>query len=250
MSINNLFVNLPFLKRIIPSLRRRIRVFFNKRIFWTKINGIFYLIDIQDKLEREFYFKKKYEEDNFNFISSHTFFSDPFLFLDIGSNLGIYSLIIAKKFNNCHKVIAFEPILETFNKFRLNVKKNLLENKIETNRVALSDKNAVMKMSSIFKNGMMQSAVFTVSNEGAISINAKIFDDLYKYSNQNIFIKCDAEGHEYEIISGMRKNLKNNKCFMQIEIQEKNILKVNSLLDRLGYRFLKKIYNNSYYINF
>ena len=52
------FLNLPFLKRLVPSLRRRTRVFFNRSIFWTKIDGIFYLIDIQAKHDREFYFKK------------------------------------------------------------------------------------------------------------------------------------------------------------------------------------------------
>ena len=116
-------LNLPLLKRLVPSLRRRIRLFFNQRIFWTKINDIFYLIDIQEKLDREFYFQKKYEEDNFNFIFKNKFFNKPFIFLDIGSNLGIYSLTITKIFKNCNKVLAFEPILETYKKFKLNIKK-------------------------------------------------------------------------------------------------------------------------------
>ena len=90
------FLNLPFLKRLVPSLRRRTRVFFNRSIFWTKIDGIFYLIDIQEKHDREFYFKKKYEENNFNFISNNKFFEKPFIFVEIGSNLGIYSLSILK----------------------------------------------------------------------------------------------------------------------------------------------------------
>ena len=53
------YSKLPFLKRIIPSFRRRIRVFFNQQIFWTKIDGIFYLINIQQKHDREFFYKKK-----------------------------------------------------------------------------------------------------------------------------------------------------------------------------------------------
>ena len=52
------FLNFPFLKRFVPSLIRRTRVFFNKSIFWTEIDGIYYLINIQEKLDREFYFKK------------------------------------------------------------------------------------------------------------------------------------------------------------------------------------------------
>ena len=247
--MDNYFIRLPLLKRIVPSLRRRIRVFFNKRIFWTKINGIFYLIDIQDKLEREFYFNKKYEEDNFNFIFSHSFFTKNFIFLDIGSNLGIYSLKIAKKFDNCHKILAFEPIPETFNKFKLNIKKNLLEKRIETNNVALSNKKTIMKMSSILKNNKIQSAVYKISDKGIIKIHTEVFDNLYNYHNKNLFIKCDVEGHEYEAIFGMKKNLKNNKCLIQVETLERDISKINNLLNKLGYRFLKKIYRDSYYIN-
>ena len=89
------FLNFPFLKRLVPSLIRRARVFFNKNIFWTEIDGIYYLINIQEKLDREFYFKKKYEENNFKFIFKNKFFEKPFIFIDIGSNIGIYSLIIS-----------------------------------------------------------------------------------------------------------------------------------------------------------
>ena len=53
------FLKLPLLKRLIPSLRRRVRLIFNRQIFWTKIDDIFYLINIQEKLDREFYYKKK-----------------------------------------------------------------------------------------------------------------------------------------------------------------------------------------------
>ena len=199
------FLNLPFLKRLVPSLRRRTRVFFNRSIFWTKIDGIFYLIDIQEKHDREFYFKKKYEENNFNFISNNKFFEKPFIFVDIGSNLGIYSLSILK---NCNKVLAFEPILETYNKFKLNIKKSLREKQIEALNIALSNTNETKKMKSILKNNIMQSARYEISNNGNVDVISKVFDDLYHYNNNNIFIKCDTEGHEYEVIQGMQKKSK------------------------------------------
>ena len=145
------FFNFTFLKRLVPSLIRRTRVFFNKSIFWTEIDGIYYLINIQEKLDREFYFKKKYEENNFNFISNNKFFEKPFIFVDIGSNLGIYSLSILKNFKNCNKVLAFEPILETYNKFKLNIKKSLREKQIEDLDIALSNTNETKKMKSILK---------------------------------------------------------------------------------------------------
>ena len=84
------YKKIPIIKRWIPSFRRRLLTFLNKKIFWTKIDNIFYLIDINQKHEREFYFEKKYEKDNFSFILNNSFFNDKFTFIDVGSNIGIY----------------------------------------------------------------------------------------------------------------------------------------------------------------
>ncbi len=233
------FLNLPFVKRLIPSFRRRIRVLFNRQKFWIKINNIFYFIDIQEKLDREFYYKKKYEENNFKFIFENKFFMNPFLFIDIGSNSGIYALRINKNFKNCIKVFAFEPILETYKKLKLNIKKNLMDNDIEALNIALSNKNGISKMKSISKNNHIQFSRFEINENGDIEVITKVFDDLYNFNNKNIFIKCDAEGSEYEVIKGMRRNLKKNNCLIQIEIFDKNFSKLNLLLEGLGYALIK-----------
>ena len=66
------FLKLPLIKRLIPSVRRRIRLLFNRRKFWVKINNIFYYIDIQEKLDRQFYYSKKYEENKKKRIKEKT----------------------------------------------------------------------------------------------------------------------------------------------------------------------------------
>ena len=131
-------------------------------------------------------------------------------------------------------------LLETYNKFKLNIKKNLREKQIEALNIALSNTNETKKMKSILKNNIMQSARYEISNNGNFDVISKVFDDLYHYNNKNIFIKCDTEGHEYEVIQGMQKNLKNNKCLIQIEILDRNFLKLNLLLNRLDYKLIKK----------
>ena len=90
--------NFPIIKRLIPSIRKNLRITFQKHIFWTKIDKIFFLLDIRQKQDREFYFTKKYEVDNFNYIYKNKFFKNSFIFIDIGCNIGIYTLKIGKKF--------------------------------------------------------------------------------------------------------------------------------------------------------
>ena len=239
---------IPVLKRLIPSIRRRIRVLINKRIFWAKINNIYFKIDIQDKIDREYYFKKEFEKDNFNFINKCSFFRNKFIFLDIGCNSGIYSLNILKNFVNCSMVIAFEPILETFEKFKMNIEKNNFQHRVEHYNYALSDTSEQKKMKSIFRNNKKQSAVYEISSEGDQIVESKIFDKLYNYKNKYIFLKCDTEGHEYEVLLGMKKNLELNNCLILVEIQKNNLKKVSDFLKDLNYVLLKKTNEkNSYF---
>jgi len=132
------------------------------------------------------------------------------------------------------------PILETYNKLKLNIKKNLLEDKIEALNIALSNTNQTKKMKSVLINNQVQSSKYEINKDGNIDVISKIFDDLYDYNNINIFIKCDTEQHEYEIIKGMEKNLKKNNCLIQIEIFERNFTKLDLLLNEIGYKLAKK----------
>ena len=101
------------------------------------------------------------------------------------------------------------------------------------------------------KNNQIQSAVYKINHNGNVNVISKVFDELYNFNNKNIFIKCDTEGHEYEVIQGMQKNIKNNNCLIQIEIIHRNFSKLNLLLNELGYKLLKKtIDKDSYfYVN-
>ena len=49
--------------------------------------------------------------------------SESFVFLDIGTNIGNYSLDLKNYFSN-HKIIAFKPSPATFDKLLVNVGKN------------------------------------------------------------------------------------------------------------------------------
>lgn len=229
------FLNFPIIKRMVPSIRKNTRIIFKKHIFWANIDGISYLLDIRQKQDREFYFKKKYEQENFNFIYKNNFFSKPFIFVDIGCNIGIYTLIIGKKFKNCKHIFSFEPILESYNSLRSNIKKNTIENITSTFNFALSNKEGKAKMTSFKKKNQIQLTKFEINKKGDVDVQTKMFDNLYKFNNEYIFIKCDVEGHEYKIIEGMKNTLKRNNCLLQIEIFKKNFSDTEKILNDLGY---------------
>ena len=82
--------------------------------------------------------------------------------------------------------------------------------------------------------------------------NFKIGDEEIKSTNERIAMKIDVEGHELKVLKGLKKTLIQNKCFVQIEIFEKNFIMVNSYLNSLGYKLVYKfkINSNFFYSNF
>ncbi len=229
------FNKFPLIKRLIPSLRKNLRLLFKKHIFWTKINDIHYLLDIRQKQDREFYFKKNYEIDNINFIYKNNFFDKSFIFIDIGCNIGIYTLLIGNKFKNCKQIISIEPIFNTFKRLRSNVKINKIENITTLLNIALSNKDGKAKMRSVSKHNQIQLSKFEINETGDVDVETKVFDNLYKFEKEYIFIKCDVEGHEIKTLEGMKSTLYKNNCLIQIEIFSQNYKKTERILNSLDY---------------
>ncbi len=229
------FNKFPLIKRLIPSLRKNLRLLFKKHIFWTKINDIHYLLDIRQKQDREFYFKKNYEIDNINFIYKNNFFDKSFIFVDIGCNIGIYTLLIGNKFKNCKQIISIEPIFNTFKRLRSNVKINKIENITTLLNIALSNKDGKAKMRSVSKHNQIQLSKFEINEKGDVDVETKVFDNLYKFEKEYIFIKCDVEGHEIKTLEGMKSTLYKNNCLIQIEIFSQNYKKTERILNSLDY---------------
>ena len=229
------FNKFPLIKRLIPSLRKNLRLLFKKHIFWTKINDIHYLLDIRQKQDREFYFKKNYEIDNINFIYKNNFFDKSFIFVDIGCNIGIYTLLIGNKFKNCKQIISIEPIFNTFKRLRSNIKINKIENITTLLNIALSNKDGKAKMRSVSKHNQIQLSKFEINETGDVDVETKVFDNLYKFEKEYIFIKCDVEGHEIKTLEGMKSTLYKNNCLIQIEIFSQNYKKTERMLKKLNY---------------
>ena len=51
--------------------------------------------------------------------------------------------------------------------------------------------------------------------------NFKIADELLDIKNSNLILKIDVEGHELNVLKGLKKIINQNNCILQIEIFEK-----------------------------
>jgi FkbM family methyltransferase len=158
------------------------------------------------------------------------------------------------------KVIAFEPVLTTFNKLKMNIKINNLEKRIKTYNVGLSNSNGLKKMITQKKNGYIQSGGFSfnipnkkIDNNHIVQYYKSIKGDkILELQKKKVVLKIDVEGYENKVLLGMKNLLKKNKIFLQIEIFDNNFKKVNKLLEKNKFKFVSKFKKTSdyFYINY
>ena len=131
--------------------------------------------------------------------------------LDIGANIGYYTLIFAKYVEKEGRVFAFEPNPDNFELLKKNVKINGYKNVVMVNK-AVSNKTGKWKLYlSVYNKG--DNRIFDV-NDGRrfIEIETIRLDDYFKnYDREIDFIKMDVQGAEGGVIQGMPNLLQKSK---------------------------------------
>ncbi len=158
---------------------------------WLSINGVY------EKFETELVKQKIKKGD---------------IVLDVGANIGYYTLIFAKLVGDTGKVFAFEPDPTNFQILKKNIALNGYKN-VELIQKALSDKNQKVTLILNKQNtaGNYLSSKHQTS-KNSIQIDAITTDDYFKNFKQKIdFIKIDVEGAETMVLKGMSNSLSNNK---------------------------------------
>lgn len=191
-----------------------------------KIKNLF--LKINWKLARIFQFKTvysaygpkfhaNYNDATFQFYITGfygTFLSDqiravkkPFIFMDVGANQGLYSLL-AEKNSNCKTIFAFEPVAQTYKNLQNNIALNNA-NKVKLLNYAISD-TSESKQISFDPNHSGGASMVHKNAEGATQkiacISAKELPTTLQLDNAlDIFVKIDTEGHEPVVINELRK---------------------------------------------
>jgi len=134
--------------------------------------------------------------------------------LDIGANIGYYTLILAKLVGKKGKVFAFEPEPENFQLLKKNIEINGYQNVICEN-IAISNQNGEIDLyfseRSIGQHKIYQSSMVSENSIRVKSITLdQYFGDL-DMKDKISFIKIDTEGAEYCVINGMKSLLGSNK---------------------------------------
>jgi len=127
------------------------------------------------------------------------------LILDIGANEGVFSIMMAKCFPGV-RVLAFEPVVKTYEQLVRNLKLNDLgEGVVKPLCVAIggSNRNLDLVCSKDFSCGSTGCGTFKPSDHYLCPVRVITLDDLFdEYVNPDrvALLKMDIEGMEYEAL--------------------------------------------------
>jgi len=152
--------------------------------------------------------------------------------LDIGANIGLYSLIASKSIEEMGRVYSFEPDVVSFENLKQNSIRNFCKNIIPIN-MAVSSTNGIARLAPS-SNKSSRSGYHLIKQEKnlhSVKIETVCVDDFLKNKEKKIdVIKLDCEGSEFDALKGMKNILDYNndvKIFLEFNPSALNRLDVN-----------------------
>jgi FkbM family methyltransferase len=144
---------------------------------------------------------KLFDYEDSMFLIDHLDKDD--LFIDVGANVGHYSLLAAG-ICGC-EVMAFEPVPLTFSKLNKNVQLNDLTSKIKTFNIGIGDEDSFLNFTT---NKDVMNSVAQENDRDVVRIEVKKLDAILK-DRSPVFLKIDVEGFEYFVLKGATDVLAN-----------------------------------------
>ena len=131
--------------------------------------------------------------------------------VDVGANIGMYTLQAARKLGGRGKVHSFEPAPRTFRLLRDNVKVNgfLESGIIELHQLAVTDKAGTADL-AVFSDNCGHNTLFFEGDVQRVSVGTVSLDEALKTTPVVDVVKIDAEGAEPLILRGMSNIVNRN----------------------------------------
>ena len=248
--MESLYRKIPVVKRLYPSLMKQWA-----GLTWIggykikKRYGLNLLLNYNNHVDRRIALNDGYENEQFSYFFSHISKGCD-VFLDIGACFGIYALRVAK-LGAAKEIHAFEPDPRNFAQMQTEIYLNNFTGVIKAHEMAMSDKDGSIQFELATDNKTGHSKVSTEVNASAklVTVPCKTLDTFLSYTGKKIFIKMDVEDHELACLHGATQTLKNNDCFLQVEVKtNSNEGSVVEFMATQGYKNINHINDDYYFV--
>jgi FkbM family methyltransferase len=164
--------------------------------------------------------------------------------IDVGANIGYYTVLLAKKAGETGRVWAIEPEGKSLEILKKNIRENRLKN-VKAIRAAASDKEEEMELRISKKNkgdhklfgGGMRERVKTI-----------VLDEILAKEGKIRMIKIDTQGWEPKVIEGAKKIIERDRPIIFMEYSPASY-KEAGLEEKRMREFLVAIYSEIWAID-
>ena len=222
--------------RVINALRSLLRLDIDRESLEVR-GGLKWILNPADYAHRDIFWRGEY--DRWEIYHILRLVPRDATILDVGANIGYYSLTLAHRLGPSANVHSFEPNPPTLVRLRRNVEINRLEN-IHVHGVALSDREGTAQI--LERVGNSGATTLRDGGKGAILTTLDRFVAEHGISQLD-FVKVDIEGHESRMLVGASRSLARFLPTLQIELNPPVLAKLGARaedvikpLRKLGYK--------------
>jgi FkbM family methyltransferase len=183
--------------------------------------------------------KGSYEEETTKLFGE--ILQEGMIVLDLGANIGYFSLVAGRQVGEKGKVFAFEPWHESFSLLQKNIEANGFKN-ITPVAKAVSNRGGRQKLFLADDPG--EHSLGEENSKKSVEVSVTTVDEFVRGQNISVdLVKMDVEGAEMSVLEGMAETISSNPHMKIItefvaELIERNNCSSSVFLDKLmGFGF-------------
>ena len=151
-------------------------------------------------------------------------FKEGDIVIDIGANIGMVSILLAKKFPFI-KIYSFEPVKTNYDNFVKNIKINEVTDGIikHFNKAVTKDGREISMIVNPINQGNSYINIYNTNYNLELNVESLTFTDILNENNIDKIklLKIDCEGSEYEILYNINKSILTNIEYIYGEFHSK-----------------------------
>jgi FkbM family methyltransferase len=186
------------------------------------------LVDLRSTTEYLAYYLGDYDTESIRGLLR--LFRPEWTILDVGANIGFYTIPMASAVQGGGRLHAFEPLACNCSRLNENVRRNGLDHVVQLHQIGLSDQNAVLRISlreDFAKGAETGNAAIVIDHDderfACLDVRVAPLDEIVPSLaiDRLDFVKLDIEGHEDKFLAGARGTIQRFRPIIFLEINDR-----------------------------
>jgi FkbM family methyltransferase len=246
----SLFRRFKLLRKWSFSLLRRYALISKPRFVVERRMGVLMLLDQRDKVDLNLLCGGVWEADRIEYLEglvrAHRR-GRRCVFLDVGAHGALYSLVLDRRLS-FDRIVVFEPEPISLAQIGANVAINGLQGKTEIVAKAASSRAGLAPFLVAEAGNRGQSHLVDRGLAKSVEVETTPIDEVIDEADALIVAKIDVEGHENEVLLGMRATIGKNFAIVQVEKNGEDLQRLQSILAECGMTHVHSIGQDHYFL--